>query len=109
MSILADAAAMLDRVAPHTGPVSYVTYVAPTTGGDSFLASEAGLKNLYHCSDGITQDGLYEVVPIQSAVGPLGGGQASVILAWFVLSTGLQVGNGTNLSASIVPLRVLGN
>ncbi len=105
MSILADAGSQNDRIIPHTGPASYVT---KATTGDPLLASEAGMKAIYHVTNGLTSDGLYEVIAINPSVGPLGGGAASIPLAWISVATGLEAVGTTNLSGSTVALRVLG-
>jgi hypothetical protein len=105
MAIITDARQLHDRIVSHAGPANY-TNVA--SAYDALQASEAGCKNLYHVEDSITSDGLYYVSAMNPSVGPLGGGAASVTLRWSVVTTGAEVGNGTNLSGSTASLRVLG-
>lgn len=85
-------AAELNFVADdYTGPVSY------TTNGVTVGASALGFPG-----------GVYAVIPMDASVSGTyrlvitsvsGVRRSTVVIRWFVIATGLEVGNGTNLSA----------
>lgn len=94
----------------HYGPTSYVT------GGETWPQSLAGggpnaigLASLQWVSQGVTEDGLYRLIPI---FGGTAGNPApvkqSIKIKWIVVSTGNEVASATNLSASVIRLLALG-
>ena len=76
----------------------------PYLGGDeidtvSSGANQTGLRSIGSIDSAITVDGLYSVFAQPGAVtGP--GAPTKWFLRWFVISTGLEVANGVNLSGS---------
>ena len=90
----------------HTGPTSYVT------GGEVFPQQSVyggpnslGLSSTYFVSEGTTEDGLYDVVPVFGAKGKVAG---TIKLKWLNYTTGAEPAPGTNLSASVVRILVIG-
>lgn len=82
------------------GPAIYAT------GGVTIAANYFALLTLRgFLGENLTQDGLYFVRFIL----PEGGGFPTAQAVWFVAATGLQVANGTNLSASSVKVFAIGN
>jgi len=79
------------KIDDYTGPVSYLT------GGMTVGASVFGLPSgLYFVKFmDLSVSGTYRV-QIRSISGPRA---KSVLVKWIVNATGLEVGNGTNLSA----------
>lgn len=82
------------------GPVAYVT------GGVAISANYFALltfKNLLSSHN--TQDGLY----FARFILPRGAGFPTATVVWYTASTGAQVANGTNLSASFLRVIAMGN
>lgn len=86
----------------HNGPSSYVQLVAGSstvlpTGGDKINALDLGMGGFDNFDTMVDPTGTYFALVI-----PVGGGSGnavtSVILVWFVVATGAQVGAGVNLS-----------
>ena len=73
----------------YTGPASYVQPGDPITTG-KFQNYIDILFPAY------TTDGLYQLIPISSGLGP----RQTWVYKWIVISTGLQVANAVNLSGS---------
>ena len=93
-------------IADHYGPASYVTggEVWPpqnTYGGPNSM----GLNGLQWVHGGRTEDLLYTVIAI---FGGNAGIKGQIKLKWLVVSTGLEVSAGTNLSASYIRLLAVG-
>lgn len=94
------------------GPASYAVVVTgtPPTGGQPIGPSNFGLLAgiegimMVGCSD----DGQYGVEPFMLTSFPFGQGNATWALAWYVIATGAQVANTTNLSARSVRLIAFG-
>lgn len=97
---------------PVAGPASYAQYTAPTTGGqDVDINGPSGLKTVDAAYGGITTDGLYraEVVRVEAAtVNGVTLAGARIVLKWYVVATGAQVGAAVNLSGSTVNILALG-
>lgn len=115
-------------VFPHSGPSSYAVVVlaAATTpsGGDLVNASEGGLKDIISLEGGLTDDGIFLVVPVpigpsstpQGAVAP---GTSQWRLMWIANKTGAFGGQaqtfgteavvGTDLSAFTARLTAIGS
>lgn len=100
-------------VCVHTGPASYtqVTPGAAPAGGDTFYASEAGLKRVDSLVGSISDNGQYLVVPIftDNVPSPGTGAQAQVKLMWIVAATGAEVAGGVGLSGRTVRMVAQGN
>jgi hypothetical protein len=100
-------------IVDHAGPTSY------TTGGETFPQQSAlggpnsiGLSSISWVNGGITEDGLFFVVPIFGGVGSLKG---TIKLVWYSTASPAapgdnpaQVAANTNLSASHLRLAVIG-
>ncbi len=111
-------------VVPHAGPTSYtqvtITPGAAISGGDSFLATEAGLKNLDAVQDSVTDDGAFVVIAIPNAPSTPQNGASpkTYTLMWIANKTALMGGQNqtfgteavaaTNLSAFTVRLTAIG-
>lgn len=96
----------------HAGPTSYVT------GGEKWPQQSiyggpnaVGLSNINWVNGGITEDGLYFVVPIFGGAGALKG---TITLIWYAVAASItavaltQPAAAANLSASKIRLCVLG-
>lgn len=83
------------------GPTSYTT--GGVTQSATAFALLSGIKVLL--SSNVSQDGLY----FARFLMPRGSGFPTFTMQWFVSSTGLQVANGTNLSASSIRVLAFGN
>lgn len=83
----------------YTGPTSYVN------GTGDLLSPEAfGFNNnILFTTGSITFDGLYEAVPQSGGLG-----YCKWYVRWYVISTGLEVGNGVDLSGSTCKLLAIG-
>lgn len=100
-------------VFPHTGPVSYaVLTTGPVAGGNVVEASEAGLKYIDWLDARYTDSGTYIVQPFITAghasSSVNGGATTTFRLKWVVLSTGVEVVAGTDLSAEVVRCLAIG-
>jgi|SRR5206468_8421977 len=95
-------------VFPHAGPASYtrVTIGAgdAITGGDTVLASEAGLKYFDHLSSGTTDDGAFTVRAIPNAPSTsINGAQAaSYTLMWVANKTATLGGQAQTVNTEAV-------
>lgn len=91
------------------GPLSYASIVtgSPPTGGQSVKASDVGLVDIefFECEG--SDDGQFGVIAIypKNPQTPV----SSVLLFWYTLNTGAQVGAATNLSARTVRFRAIGH
>ena len=103
-------------IVDHAGPTSY------TTGGETFPQQSSfggpnsvGLSSVSWVNGGLTEDGLYWVVPI---FGGTGATKGTIKLIWYSVALSLATGTTTNvmtqptattnLSASKIRLCVLG-
>lgn len=83
----------------YTGPASYVQ------GGDALDPKPFGCPNsLLAVIGGVDQSGTYRA----EGRALYSGAQTTFQLVWFVLSTGLEVGAGVNLSTIKVRLAAIG-
>ena len=83
-----------------TGPASY------TTGGVTISANFFALLTIRWLVSSMTSaDGLYF---LRFKI-PLGPGFPTATVIWCSMATGLEVGNGTNLSAETVKVQAYGN
>jgi hypothetical protein len=90
----------------HYGPASYVTNgeewpPQSTYGGPNSI----GLSGLQWVNGGTSESGTYRVVPV------FGGGasvKGTILLVWYVISTGLEVGARVDLSAEVIRLLAVG-
>lgn len=96
------------QITDHSGPVAGVY----TAGGETFPQQSVlggpnslGLAGVLFCSGGYTEDGLFRVIPIFGGLGKVRG---TIKLKWIVVSTGVEVANGVNLSGSVIRLLVIG-
>jgi hypothetical protein len=87
------------QVIDHVGPTSY------PTGGEAYPASNLNFGGFDSVDAGTDFSGTYQVRTIYNN-NPIGSATPSVLLQWFVISTGLEVGNGVNLSTATVRLRI---
>jgi len=85
-----------------TGPASY------TTGGVLISATRFGLltKLALVIPETLSASGTYFVKILRTGTGT---NVNTVLVQWFVQSTGAQVANGTSLSAESVRIMVIGN
>jgi len=99
-------------VFPVTGPASYAQYTAPTTGGqDVRVMPAAGVKSVDFAVGAVSTDGVHraEVVQIEAAsYNGLTMPRMQLVLKWYVVSTGAEVGAGVNLSTKTVYVWVVG-
>lgn len=105
-------------IADHQGPVSY------TTGGETIRAADFGLGGFEFIEAGnldtftvngqiVQLDGVdfsaTNVVSLRYAATTAPGvPAASIVMKWYVITTGAEVANTTNLSSKSVRLRILG-
>jgi len=105
----------------HKGPASYtvVTVASPPTGGDPVTDTEAGMRYFDYIDPGCSDNAQYRIEAIPSFGNPSqaqgagqggtqGSAQRSWILRWMVVSTGLEVAGGVNLSSRTVRLFGIG-
>lgn len=90
----------------YAGPSAYNNTGTQATSGDTMSPSQFGFFNTILTpfgSGNIDQTGTYEVSwqSVQNGLTPWR-------LRWFVVSTGVEVANGVNLSTYIVKLAALG-
>lgn len=89
----------------YTGPASYANGVA---GGDQInafpISNQLGMGTIDWVDGSVTVDGLYSILAQPAASGRIG----TWVLRWVVISTGLEVANAVNLSASKAKLNVQG-
>lgn len=98
----------------HAGPASY------TTGGETFTASQVGLGGIEFIEGmndiiqgtqqytGVSFSGTFFVnISVATTAAP-GVPVSKVTIKWFVVATGAEVANTTNLSGQFVRLRILG-
>lgn len=99
-------------VFPVTGPNPYVTYVAPSTGGqDVQVAGPSGVKTVDFAVGAVSESGLYRAEVVQIESSSLNGqtlGRTQIVLKWYDVATGAAVANGVDLSAETVYLLVIG-
>lgn len=99
-------------VFPVAGPAVYAQYAAPSVGGQDVQTSAFGVKSIDKVIGGVTTDGLYQVLPAYVEASNLAGrslGLTQVVLKWYVLATGLEVGAGVDLHGSTINLLVIGD
>lgn len=93
------------------GPASYTQYTAPSTGGQEVQVNPAGgVKAVDWAAGSVSADGVHraEVVQIEaSSVNGVTLGETQLILKWYVVSTGAEVGAGVDLSAVGKTVRIL--
>ena len=88
-------------VADHTGPASY------PTGGETLPATDMHMSGFDWVRVAqYTMSGTYQCVPLYPALAH--GCTPTVKLAWYVVATGLEVANATNLSAEHIRLEAIG-
>ena len=89
----------------YKGPTSYVNTGVGSTSGDTIGHRMFGFENTIQAiiDASLDQTGTYQVVDQ-----PMQNGVTSWRLRWFVVSTGAEVANGTNLSAFTVKLAAIG-
>jgi len=94
-------------VATVAGPVLYavISTGSPPTGGQTILASTFGLTNFNYVQGSASDDGQFGVRVIYP--GNPQTGVPSVILQWFTLATGAEIG-AVNVSANTVRLLMSG-
>lgn len=99
-------------VFPVTGPASYSQYTAPTTGGqDVRVLPAAGVKSVDFAIGAITTDGVNRAEVVQIEAASYGGvtvPRMQLVLKWYVVATGAEVGAGVNLSTKTVNILVIG-
>lgn len=96
-------------IADYLGPLSYVNGT-----GDKLVAGFGGGLNqggIEFVSGGNSVSGTYNIKIFYPSAATTSstsqpGANASVIIKWYVLATGLEVANATNLSAEVVRLRI---
>lgn len=96
----------------HPGPASYtqITVATPPTGGDTLLATEAGLKAIDWASPGLSDNGQYIAYPIftNTQASPRSAAQVSIPVIWTVAAGGAEVAGGVDLSGRTVRFMVQG-
>jgi hypothetical protein len=99
-------------VFPVTGPDSYTTYVAPSTGGqDVQVSGPAGVKTIDFAIGGVSESGLYRAEVVQIESSDLNGvtlARTQLVLKWYTIATGAAVNNGVDLSGETVNILVIG-
>jgi len=99
----------------HSGPTSYSNIGSSSGTGDVVNASDLGLGGFDSVNGSFSAydfTNTYNVkmlwAPASSPAAPASDGAVgSFVLQWFVISTGLEVANTTNLSAKTVRLHVI--
>lgn len=89
----------------YSGPTAYNNTGNQATSGDTLSHRMFGFENTIECIICVTidQTGTYEVIQQ-----PKNNGVTGWYLRWFVVSTGVEVANGVNLSAFTVKLAAIG-
>lgn len=91
----------------HDGPASYAN-----PGGDVINAADLGLGGIeYGEADGLSSDGLnyaYAAISGVSTSGTQANVGTTLTMRWFVVATGAEVANTTNLSAKAIRIRIRG-
>jgi hypothetical protein len=86
-------------IGDHTGPVNY------TTGGEMIRKKNLGLRSIdWFATAGLDDSGVYSFISYTTGVGI----RETWVLKWLVQSTGVEVPNGTNLSAFKVRIFAVG-
>lgn len=106
----------IDLIIDHDGPSSYTNSGVFSTSGETLNASDIGLGGLEMVNAGmLSSDGLnfVQITPTNqststTAVGTGGNALTSVKIHWYVLASGAEVANGTNLSAKSIRLHIRG-
>lgn len=80
------------------GPASYLA------DGAVLTAAELGLRQIHHASAGASDNGDQFCAVAHLTKGPV----TSVLVQWYVNTTGAEVANAVNLSARFVRVRVTG-
>lgn len=97
---------------PVFGPVSYAQYTAPTTGGQDVVVNGlSGVKIADKVISGVSRSGLYraEVVQYEAAnVNGVSVARAQIVLKWYVVATGSEVGAAVDLSAEVIDMMIFG-
>lgn len=101
-------------VVDHFGPASY------PTGGETITAAQYGIGGIDFIDStndinqgtvqytGVSFSGTYYVdIKLATTTAP-GGSVSSLKAQWFVVATGAEVANTTNLSAEKIRLRIMG-
>lgn len=91
-------------VMDHSGPTSY------TTGGETlttFTLRLPGIDFISLPNPAVTISGNYTVSIIYPS-GYKGIPLPSVTMKWYVVATGLEVANGTNLSSELIRIQAIG-
>ena len=95
-----------------TGPASYATYTAPSTGGQDVQALGAcGVKIIDFAIGGVSDSGLYRAEVVQIEASTVQGrslGASQMVLKWWVVATNAAVANAVDLSAETVSILVIG-
>ena len=97
---------------PVTGPASYATYTAPSTGGqDVQVSGPGGVKQADWAQGSVSLSGLYRAEVVQIEASTLNGvpvAGSRIVLKWYVVATGAAVANGVDLSGETVNILVFG-
>ena len=100
--------AKIQVVFDHCGPASYNNTGTYATSGETLLANGGGLNfggfDFVRAMD--SSDGLYFAVIVPNLGGDANS-MKSVVIHWFVRSTGAEVANGVNLSGSAIRIAAL--
>lgn len=92
--------AKLFAIVDHYGPSSYVNGT-----GEVYPASNLQRGGFDAVEGSVSFSGTYEALVFYGSTN-IGNGVPSVTLRWYVVSTGAEVANATNLSAEAVRLKV---
>lgn len=84
------------------GPASYVAGTGQSVAS-AFFGLPSGIR--FASSMGVTSDGA-NLVEITT---PAGSANKTIVLRWYVATTGAEVGNGVNLSAKKIRILAIGN
>jgi len=98
-------------IARIAGPASYAQYTTPSTGGQDVQGLPNGVKTIDFAIGAVSDDGLHraEVVQIEaSSVNGVSLGRSQLVLKWYVVATGSEVGGAVDLSETIISLLIIG-
>lgn len=93
----------IEIIFDHTGPTSYTNTGVFSTSGETVNASDLGVGGIEMLlPNTATGDGLYFVRVVPNVQSATSGVIGNPTVHWYVLSSGAEVANGTNLSASAI-------